>query len=50
MLEQLPRSNPWPVATPEPYLAVGKEGANPPRPELCQKVPLYQQKEDSAGA
>lgn len=50
MLEQLPRSNPWPVATPEPRLAIGKEGANSPRPEPWQQVPLYQQKGDSAGA
>ena len=50
MLEELPRSNPWPVATLEPCLAIGKEGTNSPRPELCQKVPLYQQKGNSAGA
>lgn len=50
MLEQLPRSDPWPMATPEPGLAVGKERSNSPRPELSQKEPLYQQKRDSAGA
>lgn len=40
MLEWLPWSKPWLVAAPELLLALGKEGANPSRLEVGQKLPL----------
>lgn len=37
-------------ATPEPCLAVGGEGAAPPRAAPCRKVPLSRREGDGAGA